>query len=59
MSFQFLTVQMINKARTNNGFINQTEFKTASKYLFDTLILTDENDRLVSGTRSASFTTDM
>ena len=42
MSFQFLTVQMINKARTNNGFIDQTEFKTASKYLFDTLILTDD-----------------
>ena len=42
MSFQFLTVQMINKARMNNGFIDQTEFKTASKYLFDTLILTDD-----------------
>ena len=42
MSFQFLSVQMINKARMNNGFIDQTEFKTASKYLFDTLILTDD-----------------
>ena len=33
---------MINKARTNNGFIDQAEFKTASKYLFDTLIITDD-----------------
>ena len=36
---KFLTVTMVNKARSNNGFIDQTEFKTASKYVFDTLIV--------------------
>ena len=42
MTFQFLTVSMINKARTNGGFIDQTEFKTAARYIFDTLIIDDD-----------------
>lgn len=42
MTFQFLTIEMIEKAKQNNGFIDQTEFKTASKYLFDTLIFTND-----------------
>ena len=42
MTFQFLTVSMINKARTNGGFIDQTEFKTAAWYIFDTLIIDDD-----------------
>ena len=42
MTFQFLTVEMIENAKQNDGFIDQTEFKTASKYLFDTLILSND-----------------
>ena len=42
MTYQFLTVEMVEKAKTNGGFVDQTEFKTASKYLFDTLIITDD-----------------
>ena len=42
MTFQFLTLEMIKKAKTNNGFIDQREFKTAERYLFDTLIITEE-----------------
>ena len=42
MTFQFLTMTMVRKAKSNGGFIEQTEFKTASKYLFDTLILSDD-----------------
>ena len=42
MTFQYLTLPMINKARVNHGFIDQTEFKTAAKYLFDTLIITPD-----------------
>ena len=42
MTFQFLTLPMIQKAKVNKGFIDQTEFKTSSKYLFDTLIMTDD-----------------
>ena len=42
MTFQQLTVEMVEKAKMNGGFIDQTEFKTASKYVFDTLIITPE-----------------
>lgn len=42
MTYQFLTVPMLRKAKTNNGFIDQTEFKTAATYTFDTLIIDEE-----------------
>ncbi len=42
MTFQYLTLPMIQKAKQTDGFIDQREFKTTGKYLFDTLILTDE-----------------
>ena len=32
MTYQFLTVEMVNKARNNGGFVDQREFKTASRY---------------------------
>ena len=42
MTFQFLTLDMINSAKTNGGYVDQTSFKTQDKYVFDTLILTTE-----------------
>ena len=42
MTFQYLTIEMIEKAKTNGGYIDQTQFKTAHKYSFDTLIITDD-----------------
>ena len=42
MTFQFLTIEMIERAKDNGGFIDQTQFKTAGKYLFDTLVMTPE-----------------
>ena len=42
MTFQFLTIDMMKKAKTNNGFVDQTEFKTSTTYLFDTLIFTND-----------------
>ena len=42
MTFQYLTLPMIEKAKQTDGFIDQREFKTTGKYLFDTLILTAE-----------------
>ncbi|XP_066916716.1 uncharacterized protein [Clytia hemisphaerica] len=42
MTFQYLTLTMIEKAKQADGFIDQREFKTTGKYLFDTLILTEE-----------------
>ena len=41
-TFQFLTLEMIDQARSNGGYIDQTQFKTCAKYVFDTLILDDE-----------------
>jgi len=42
MTFQFLTLPMIDKAKVNGGFVDQTEFKTARRYSFDTLIISAE-----------------
>ena len=41
MTYQYLTVEMVNKAKTNGGFIDQKMFKTAGKYGFDSLYLTE------------------
>ena len=58
-TFQFLTIEMIDKARTNGGFVDQTEFKTATTYMFDTLILNDETfktlDMYISAIRPKMF----
>jgi len=47
MTYQYLTVTMVEKSKTNGGFIDQTEFKTCSKYIFDTLIITDDVMELI------------
>ena len=41
-TFQFLTVPMVAKSKTNGGFVDQTEFKTASTYVFDTLVMDED-----------------
>ncbi|XP_028514967.1 uncharacterized protein LOC110239457 [Exaiptasia diaphana] len=38
MTFQYLTVQMIETAKINGGFVDQKQFKTASTYGFDSLM---------------------
>ena len=47
MTFQKLTVPMMEQARRQNGFVDQKEFKTANDYLFDTLIFTDDAQDLL------------
>ena len=42
MTFQYITLQMVELARINGGFIDQTLFKTAVTYTFDTLIISEE-----------------
>jgi hypothetical protein len=42
MSFQYMTLNMVEEAGTNGGFIDQTQFKTKEKFQFDTLILSDD-----------------
>ena len=41
MTYQYVTTAMVTKARTNGGYIDQVDFKTAGKYIFDTLILSE------------------
>ena len=41
MTYQYLTVDMVKAAKENGGFIDQKNFKTAGKYGFDSVILTD------------------
>ena len=42
MTFRYLTLEMIDSAQNNGGFIDQTKFKTADKYMFDTLIISTD-----------------
>ena len=49
MTYQYLTVEMVNKAKTNGGFIDQKMFKTAGKYGFDSLFLTDTSMQVLDG----------
>lgn len=47
MTYQYLTVDMVRTAKENGGFIDQKQFKTASKYGFDSLILTDASMKVL------------
>ena len=49
MTYQYLTVDMIVTAKEKGGFIDQKTFKTAGKYGFDSLILTDANMQVFNG----------
>ena len=49
MTYQYLTVDMIATAKEEGGFIDQKTFKTAGKYGFDSLILTDANMQVLNG----------
>ena len=41
MTYQYLTVDMVETAKNNGGFIDQKKFKTAARYGFDSLYLSD------------------
>ena len=41
MTYQYLTTEMIKRAK-DTGIVDQTEFKTNTRYAFDSLILSDE-----------------
>ena len=49
MTYQYLKVEMVNKAKTNGGFINQKMFKTAGKYGVDSLYLTETSMQVLDG----------
>ena len=39
MTYQFLTVHMFEEGKKNNGYIDQRLFKTADRYVFDSIVL--------------------
>ena len=47
--YQYLTVDTIATAKKKGGFVYQKTFKTAGKYGFDSLILTDANIQVLNG----------
>lgn len=47
MTFQKLTVPMMERARKDGGCVDQKEFKTANEYLYDTLIFTEDAQDLI------------
>ena len=49
MTYQYLTVEMVNKAKNNGGCIDQKMFKTAGKYGFDSLYVTDTSMQVLDG----------
>ena len=46
-TFQYLTLAMVEKSKINGGFVDQTEFKTAGTYMFDTLIMDEETLKVI------------
>ena len=42
MSLQFLTLEMLDEAMENDGFVDQTKFKTSDRYVYDTLKFTQD-----------------
>ena len=49
MTYQYLTVEMVSRAKNNGGLIDQKMFKTAGKYGFDSLYVTDTSMRVLDG----------
>ena len=49
MTYQYLTVNMIATAKEKGGFIDQKTLRTAGKYGFDSLILTDADIQVLNG----------
>lgn len=42
MTYKFLTLTQIDAAKSNGGYVDQTTFKTQDKYIFDTLVLSED-----------------
>ena len=49
MTYQYLTVEMVKEAKANGSFIDQKTFKTAGKYGFDSVILTETSMQILDG----------
>ncbi|KAK3740644.1 hypothetical protein QZH41_000144 [Actinostola sp. cb2023] len=49
MTYQYLTMEMIENAKSNDGYVDQKQFKTAGKYGFDSLLFTESDIKVISG----------
>ena len=49
MTYQHLTVDMVEAAKNNSGFIDQKKFKTTANYGFDSLLLTKTSMQVLDG----------
>ena len=49
MAYQYLTVDMVEAAKNNGGFIDQKKFKTTANYGFDSLLLTKTSMQVLDG----------
>ena len=49
MKYQYLTVEMVDKAKRNGGFIDKKQFKTAGKYRFDSFFLRYTSMQVLEG----------
>ena len=47
MTYQYLTLSMFEKSKESDGFVDQTEFKTAQQYTFDSLIFDETSTRII------------
>ena len=47
MTYQYFTVYMCEKAKSNGGFVDQTTFKITKTYGFDSFIPYDKNTTLI------------
>ena len=47
MTYQYMTIGMLEKSKENGGFVDQTEFKTAQQYAFDSLIFDETSTRII------------
>ena len=47
MTYQYLTVTMFHNSKTCGGFVDQTEFKTAQQYTFDSLFFDKKSTELI------------
>ena len=47
ITYQYLTVDMFDNAKRNNGFIDQKKLKTATAYGFDSLTLEKNTIKII------------
>ena len=47
ITYQYLTVTMFHNSKIHGGFVDQTEFKTAQQYTFDSLLFDKKSTELI------------